>query len=281
MRNYYRFRKNFGAGVLAQEMISSPGYVDDPLYDEIAVDADHSLPSTAVDGVTTSDSFLLVIWNDTVDPGDDPDMEIMSAIITSHSRVFQVVDRALEGTSASAHPVGSSVGLHYTAGLSLEDMSPIVAIYDSTPGSLIYSWVDVFGVREIGILVPGLYGQVLVTAGDNHRPFWDWVWGAPGGTYSRIKRFYPIINSGHSSAIITMDVMRQVTANGLSAIKRDNLNDSPYFTALDMEDPSSYVDGGFALTVDTEIMDFTGGSNSEQVRDEQAVIGSSVGYIIA
>jgi hypothetical protein len=274
--NYYRFRKNFGAGILAQEMISSPRYPDDPLYDELAVETDHTLPSTAVDGVSTSDIFLLVVWYDTVDPGDDSDMEIMSAIITSHPRVFQMVERGLEGTSVAAHPVGSNVGLHYTAGLSLEDLQPLIVIHDSTPGSLIYSWTDVFGVREIGILEPGLYGQVLVTAGDGHEPFWDWVWGSPGAAYGRIRTFRPRIYSGHSQELVTMNVTRQVTASGITAVKRDNLNDPSYFTEFDLENPRSFTEGSVLVEIETEILNFSGDSNSEQLRQEEAVIGSSL-----
>lgn len=44
-------------------------------------------------------------------------------------------------------------------------------------GSIFYVYDGV--VTE---LPHGIYGQVLVTGGHGKRPFWDWIWNAPGGS---------------------------------------------------------------------------------------------------
>lgn len=280
--NYYLFRKNFSSGILDQELLDAPRYADDPLYDEIAVKEGHNLPSASADGITTDDQFRLVIWNGTINPGDDPSMEIVTATITSHPRVFQVVTRGEENTIAAAHPVGSYVGLHYTAGVSLADLEPIADLLSAAVGSLFYTWSDVFGNRQVGILAPGLYGQVLVTAGTGHRPFWDWIWGAPGATYGRIKQFYPNIYSGVVANLLTIDCERLVIVPGgdVYAVKRDNITDPSYFNEFNMEDPDSYVDGSMEVSIAIEVLDFSGSSFSEPVREEEAIVASSYGYVI-
>lgn len=170
--SYYFFRKNWGSGILAIQLNDTSGYPDDPLYDEIAVEEDHTLPgSDSSDGSTLDDEFVFVIWNETPNPGDDPGMEIVVARRTEHPRVYQVVTRGAENTLISEHPVGSFVGLHYTAGVSTHDLAPIQAILDATIGSIIYTWADVYDRREMGILPPGTNGMVLYTAGDNQPPF--------------------------------------------------------------------------------------------------------------
>ena len=177
MTTYYR--KNFSAGVMSLALKDSPDYTDDPRFDEIAVEEGHTLPDS--DDTTLTKQFRLVIWSgDYTNPGDDPSMEIVTAIRTTHPLVYQIVTRGEEDTAIVAHPVGCYVGLHYTAGVSNADFETILSILESDIGSIIYSWIDVFGNKKIGILPPAAHGKVLVTAGSSKRPFWDWVWGAPG-----------------------------------------------------------------------------------------------------
>jgi hypothetical protein len=274
MTTYYR--KNFSSGILDVALIASPGYADDPLYDEIAVEEGHTLPNS--DDTTLTKEFRLVIWSDNyINPGDDPDMEIVTATRTTHSRVYQIVTRGEEDTGIVAHAVGSYVGLHYTAGVSNADLEPIQAILDADPGSILYSWVDVFGNKQIGILPAATYGKVLVTAGTGQAPFWDWVWLSPGAAYGRIKHYNPIMYSGKSTVVITIDKLRseEAVANDYRGTNLGPLADR--FQSVNPEDPDTYVDGAMAVDVIVDqTLDFIGDSYSDEViNDEEAVIGSS------
>ena len=194
MTTYYR--KNFSSGVMSLHLKSAPDYPDDPRYDEIAVAEDHTLPNS--DDTTLTKQFRLVIWSgDYINPGNDPSMEIVTATRTTHPLVYQIVTRGEEDTAIVAHPVGCNIGLHYTAGLSNADLETILAILEADPGSIIYSWTDVFGNRQIGILSPAAFGKVLVTAGSNKRPFWDWIWGAPGAAGGFIITRESVIEVGY------------------------------------------------------------------------------------
>jgi len=182
------FRKNYGFGTTRQAI--SKNIADGYLYYNIFVEtkknslpngSDGSLynPSNLTDPDLTS-QFKLVIWSTTVDPGDATDFEIVIARRTENANVYDIITRGDEDTAIVAHPAGSYVGLHYTAGLSMADLEPIRTILAAPKGSLIYTGDDGFGNKIIDILTPSTYGKVLVTAGDNKPPFWDWVWESPG-----------------------------------------------------------------------------------------------------
>ena len=173
------FRKNYARGVMQIQLLDAPRYPDDPLYDELVLTTDHTLP-TAADGCEIDREMQLVIWSNTDNPGWDPGMEIVTCTRTAHPQVYQITQRGAENTPIGAHAVDSYVGLHYTAGVSNNDLQPIIDMLAASVGTIVYTWEDLSGNRKIGILPPGLYGQVLVTAGDDAAPFWDWVWGAPG-----------------------------------------------------------------------------------------------------
>ena len=254
--SYYYYRKNFSSGALAIQLIDSPGYPDDPLYDEIALEEDHTLPDATEAELT--DQFRLVIWSETINPGDDPSMEIVTATRTSHPRVYQIVTRGEENTDIVAHPVGSYVGLHYTAGLSELDMAPVNDILAASAGSLIYVWVDIFGNKSIEILSPGSYGQVLVTAGSNERPFWDWAWLAPGAAYGAIKAFYHEVLVGVAGSKITIDESESLLATSF---------------ATDISTDSQKIDEQVSYDVDSEMLIFDGSSGSEQFVDAPSTLG--------
>lgn len=208
------FRKNFSYGVLAVALKSAPDYPDDPGYDELAVEVDHTLPNEDDTDLTTE--FRLVVWSGTVNPGDDPSMEIVTVTRTVNSRVYQITERGSEGTGIVEHPVGSYVGLHYTAGVSNDDIAPIEAILDSSAGSVFYTWITVTGEKIIKALAPGSYGQVLVTAGPSAPPFWDWIFRAPGAAYSGTKTIGIYIVATITSETITLaDTHTQDTSGHL------------------------------------------------------------------
>ena len=200
------YRKNFSSGVMSLALEATSDYAggapDYPRYDEIAVEEDHTLPNS--DDTILTKQFRLVIWSgDYTNPGDDPGMEIVTATRTTHPLVYQIVTRGEEDTSIVAHSIGSNVGLHYTAGVSNADLEAVLAILEADRGSLIYSWTDVFGNRQIEVLPPAVFGKVLVTAGSNKRPFWDWIWGAPGAAGGFIITRESVIEIGFLDEIIT------------------------------------------------------------------------------
>ncbi len=256
MTNYYYYRKNWGQGELSIQLNDSPGYPDDPLYDEIAVDEGHTLPgSSATDGSTMDDLFILVIWSGGENPGSDPSMEVVSARRTTHPRVFQIVDRGLDDTPIGNHPVGSYVGMHYTALVSYHDLQPIQAILDADVGSIFYTWTDVFDRREIGILPPGINGQVLHTAGSGQPPYWDWVYGYAARTF-RIH-----IYTGYVLLNISMDQEMSHTIDATN-LYTEYTTDS-YDIEIDVLDSS--VDGSIGMSYTLNIHNLSGDSSSEPV----------------
>jgi len=80
-------------------------------------------------------------------------------------------------------------------------------ILASPLGSIIYIWEDLEGNKKLEKLIPGYYGQVLVTGGSNQRPFWDWVWEAPGGEGSPSIVFYLIVERSYKVEKITPDYL--------------------------------------------------------------------------
>lgn len=250
------YRKNFGAGVLDVALKAAPDYTGDPGYDEIAVVDGHTLPSSSE--VDLTDQFTLVIWSDTANPGDDPNMEIVTATKTSHPRIYQVVERGAEDTDIVAHPVGSYVGLHYTAGVSNADLEPILDILEASKGSLIYAWQDIFGNSYIEILPPGSYGQVLVTGGLTNRPFWDWVWLTPGASGGfMVVREYEVFE-GVIGNVITIDhEWDEVTPDIL------------VLTDID----SSVAENEVLHSTETEVLVFDGSSGSESYVDAPSTSG--------
>lgn len=241
---------------------ASPDYVDDPRYDEIAVEEGHTLPNS--DDTTLTKQFRLVLWSgDYTNPGDDPGMEIVTATRTAHPLVYQIVIRGEEDTDIVAHEVGCNVGLHYTAGVSDADLETINSILEADIGSIIYSWVDVFGNKKIGILPPAAHGKVLVTAGDNKRPFWDWVWGAPGAAGGFIIVRESVIETGYSDVKISPTLENKVVVVECS-----------YNT--DAEEFECVIE----VIGEYEYLLFDGSSGSETYTDKESIISSEWDYAI-
>jgi len=101
-------RKNFARGTLASDL--GAGAV------QLEVQAGHTLP-------TSVGSFRLVIWDNTnfPDPADDPLLEIVTASYSGTPNFYDIV-RAQEDTSDVAHSTGNRAALHYTAGMSEDDI---------------------------------------------------------------------------------------------------------------------------------------------------------------
>ena len=102
-------RKNFGRARLALDITA--------LSNQLAVHTGHTL---TVDVGT----FRLVVWDDTAfpDPADDPNLEIITASYSGVPNVYNII-RAEESTLAVPHTAGNRCGMHYTAGVSLDDLT--------------------------------------------------------------------------------------------------------------------------------------------------------------
>jgi len=110
-------------------------------------------------------------------------------------------------------------------------------ILASPVGTVIYIWDD-DGTHYLERLEPGQYGQVLTTAGPNHRPFWAWVWEEPGADFGgRVFFRVWMYAEVEDVSIIDMDVETTVEPGGLTTILRDSESDPTYFAAY-KEDPS-------------------------------------------
>jgi hypothetical protein len=262
--HYYMYRKNWGQGVLAIQLNATPGYPDDPLYDEIALEADHTLPGAGEADLT--ETFRLVIWSNSVNPGFDPGMEIVTAQRTDHPRVYQITQRGEEDTVAVAHPVGSYVGLHYTAGVSEHDLAPIQSILDAVAGSIVYTWEDVWGQRSIGILPPGYHQQILHTAGTGQPPYWDWVFGLG----IRIINIW--IFSGYQLVVIVPERVANHTVDYDETYTDYGTNYGPnadWFYTIDVEHADSDILGSIEAYPAFDTPDLSGGSYSDPTIDHE------------
>jgi len=111
-------RKNFSRGYLNSGITESST--------QITVNSGHTLP-------TDSGQFRLVIWDHIhyPDPADDPNVEIVTAIYSGVPNVYNII-RAQEDTAATTHDIGCRCGLHYTAGVSLDDINHNIGNHAST-----------------------------------------------------------------------------------------------------------------------------------------------------
>jgi hypothetical protein len=128
-------RKNFAFGSLAVQLTA--------VATQMTLNVGHTLP-------TDAGSFRVVIWNIVTfpNPADDPDAEIVTATYSGGPNIYNIV-RAQEDTLQLVHAVGSEVALHYTAGVSDDDLD----------------WLGSRKVNEAGIgngMVPVVSGSNLV-----------------------------------------------------------------------------------------------------------------------
>lgn len=96
-------------------------------------------------------------------------------------------------------------------------------ILASPLGSIIYIWHDNEGNKKLERLIPGEYGQVLVTAGEDQRPFWDWIWMAPGGEGAPAIHLYLVVESSYSIGIITIDNVIETEKKNIGSYYCSNL----------------------------------------------------------
>ncbi|MBE3101081.1 MAG: hypothetical protein IMZ47_02280, partial [Firmicutes bacterium] len=115
-----KLRKNFAKGILAAGI--------NDLVTQVTITAGHTLP-------TAVGTFPLTIWNNTTypDPADAlaaGDLEIVTASYSGTPNLYTIV-RAQESTVAVAHGAGDRAALHFTAGMSEDDLT-VVADHAST-----------------------------------------------------------------------------------------------------------------------------------------------------
>ena len=128
-------RKNFARGSLKNLLTFDAT--------QMTLEVGHTLP-------TEAGSFRVVIWDMETfpNPVDDPDTEIVTTTYSGVPNVYTIT-RAQEDTLGVAHAVGSEVALHYTAGMSSQDMDYL--------GS---KQVDETGI--VNDMVPVVSGSTLV-----------------------------------------------------------------------------------------------------------------------
>ena len=126
-------RKNFAHGSLAVQLTA--------IATQMTLNAGHTLP-------TDAGSFRVVIWDMVTfpNPADDSNAEIVTTSYSGTPNIYNI-QRAQENTLAKVHVVGSETALHYTAGLSTEDLD----------------WLGSKKVDETGIV----NGMVLTVSGSN------------------------------------------------------------------------------------------------------------------
>ena len=101
-------RKNFARGSLSLLLTD--------VAVQMRLNVGHGLP-------TEAGFFRAVIWNMSAfsNPADDPDTEIVTASYSGVPNVYNI-QRAQEGTLQVGHPVNSEVAIHYTSGMSEDDL---------------------------------------------------------------------------------------------------------------------------------------------------------------
>jgi hypothetical protein len=131
-------------------------------------------------------------------------------------------------------------------------------ILASPLGSIIYLWEDAEGEHYLQRLIPGQYGQVLVTGGAGERPFWDWVWEAPGAEGSPSIVFYLVVESSVVAGKITIDHTVLESA-ALDSFIASNLGDKPISVFGDYDRTLSAEPAAAKVTMDhSEAVDISG-----------------------
>ncbi len=142
-------KANFAHGTLASTLSAAAT--------QLTMTAGHSLP-------TASGEFRLVIWDAATypNPSDDSNVEIVTGSFNA-GNVYDIL-RAEESTSDVEHAAGSKVGLHYTAGVSLDDLANVSNAFKtfflsdtgSGVGSLNYAYPHETGEAQSTIVTAGL-----------------------------------------------------------------------------------------------------------------------------
>ena len=115
-------KENFSFGVLASTLNAAAV--------TLTVTAGHTLP-------TASGTFRLVIWDSVSfpNPSDDAGVEIVTGEYSGTPNIYDIT-RAQESTSDVEHAASEKVGLHYTAGVNVDDLDaanhPMARVAGST-----------------------------------------------------------------------------------------------------------------------------------------------------
>jgi len=131
-------------------------------------------------------------------------------------------------------------------------------ILASPVGSIIYIWENDEGDKFLQRLIPGSYGQVLVTAGAGARPFWDWVWESPGAEGSPSIVYYLVAESSVEAAKVTMN--HEVAQSGAISIDYgSNLGpQSGWFEDYDRTDLDATASAAKITPDETAAVDLSG-----------------------
>jgi len=129
-------------------------------------------------------------------------------------------------------------------------------------GSIFYAWNG-----EIVELPHGIYGQVLVTGGHGARPFWDWVWNAPGA--STATAF--VIDCEVSSSVTAEEKSIDHTSEPAAAISSD-------FVSSEGPQSQLFVEWDFSVTASDATQEVLMDHTSDQ---GSAAIGSEIVTAVA
>ena len=125
-------------------------------------------------------------------------------------------------------------------------------------GSIFYAWNG--AIEE---LPHGIYGQVLVTGGHGQRPFWDWVWNAPGASTATAFVIDCIVDSSVTTQEVSMD---HTSDQGDAAISSD-------FESSEGPQSQKYKVWDFSVTSSDATQEITMDYTSDQ---GSAAIGSEI-----
>jgi len=165
-------RKNFARATLASSLNAS--------VTQMTVLSGHTLP-------TEAGTFRLTIWNVTnfPDPFDDPGLEIVTAEYSGTPNVYTVI-RAQEDTSDQDHSAGERAALHYTAGMSEDD------IYDSS------DFTADFATKTLDDLAAGVANVHLTTVLKSNYDT-AYGWGNHSGLYDLLGTASGLVSNHEST----------------------------------------------------------------------------------
>jgi hypothetical protein len=238
-------KENFSFGVLASTLAQSAA--------TLTVTAGHSLP-------TASGTFRLVIWDSASfpNPSDDSDVEIVTGEYSGTPNVYDIT-RAQESTGDVEHAAGEKVGLHYTAGVNVDDLNaashPMARVTGST-FSTVQHMQDIFhsaGWINGGGITDDTDGTITVAAGTGFIRatnvetaeilFFDWSQEAGANVNladDDISYVYAEYNGGSPQVIATTTMRTDFNTNVLLAtIYRDG-------TSLHVNEPDKFTIGNHA-----------------------------------
>ena len=214
-------KENFAFGTLASTLAIGAT--------QLTMTVGHSLP-------TGAGSFQLVIWDAVSFPNasDDSNVEIVTGSFNA-GNVYDIV-RAQESTSAIEHAAGEKVGLHYTAGVNVDDLDaanhPMARIAGSTFSTVQHmqdinhsaGWISGGGITDdTDGTITVAAGTGLIRATDSEVAeilFFDWAQEAGANVAlvdNDVNYVYAEYNSGSPQVVATITERTDFNTNVLLA----------------------------------------------------------------